>query len=117
VRQSATTRKKNGKEHRYWNLVENRRVAGGQVVQRQVLYLGEINDSQQEVWRKSAFSIVGVTRPTIHWRSTGKVRQFCEYSHQRPGMRMEALSWYWRFLLMIILARRLNSRESGLSTI
>jgi hypothetical protein len=38
-----TTRKKNGKEHRYWNLVENRRVAGGQVVQRQVLYLGEIN--------------------------------------------------------------------------
>jgi transposase len=48
-----TTRKKNGKEHRYWNLVENRRVAGSQVVQRQVLYLGEINDSQQEVWRKS----------------------------------------------------------------
>jgi transposase len=48
-----TTRKKNGKEHRYWNLVENRRVAGGKVVQRQVLYLGEINDSQQEVWRKS----------------------------------------------------------------
>ena len=48
-----TTRKKNGKEHRYWNLVENRRVAGGQVVQRQVLYLGEINDTQREVWRKS----------------------------------------------------------------
>ena len=48
-----TTRKKNGKEHRYWNLVENRRVAGGQVVQRQALYLGEINDSQCEVWRKS----------------------------------------------------------------
>ena len=47
-----TTRKKNGKEHRYWNLVENRRVAGGKVVQRQVLYLGEIN-GQQEVWRKS----------------------------------------------------------------
>ena len=48
-----TTRKKNGKEHRYWNLVENRRVTAGQVVQRQVLYLGDINDSQQEVWRKS----------------------------------------------------------------
>jgi hypothetical protein len=48
-----TTRKKNGKEHLYWNLVENRRVAGGQVVQRQVLYLGEINDSQREVWCKS----------------------------------------------------------------
>lgn len=48
-----TTRKKNGKENRYWNLVENRRVGGGAVVQRQVLYLGEINDTQREVWRKS----------------------------------------------------------------
>jgi hypothetical protein len=48
-----TTRKKNGKELRYWNLAENRRIAGGQVVQRQVLYLGEINASQCEVWRKS----------------------------------------------------------------
>jgi hypothetical protein len=33
--------------------VENRRIAGGRVVQRQVLYLGEINDSQQEAWRKT----------------------------------------------------------------
>ena len=48
-----TTRRKNGKEHHYWNVVENRRVAGGQVIQRQVLYLGEINDNQREVWRKS----------------------------------------------------------------
>ncbi len=48
-----TKRRKNGKEHRYWNVVENRRVAGGRVVQRQVLYLGEINDSQREAWRKT----------------------------------------------------------------
>jgi transposase len=48
-----TSRKKNGKEHRYYSLVENRRVAGGQVVQRHALYLGEINDSQQEAWRKT----------------------------------------------------------------
>ena len=41
---------KDGKEHRYWNIVENRRCAGGKVVQRQVLYLGEINDSQHEAW-------------------------------------------------------------------
>jgi transposase len=41
---------KDGKEHRYWNIVENRRCAGGRVVQRQVLYLGEINDSQHEDW-------------------------------------------------------------------
>jgi transposase len=41
---------KDGKEHRYWNIVENKRCAGGKVVQRQVLYLGEINDSQFEAW-------------------------------------------------------------------
>ena len=38
---------KDGKEHRYWSVVENVRVRGGRVVQRQVLYLGEINDSQR----------------------------------------------------------------------
>jgi transposase len=48
-----TTRKKNGKEHRYYSLVENRRVAGGRVVQRHALYLGEINDQQEEAWRKT----------------------------------------------------------------
>src|SRR5215470_3743835 len=41
---------KDGKEHRYWNIVENQRCTGGKVVQRQVLYLGEINDSQHEAW-------------------------------------------------------------------
>lgn len=48
-----TTRKKNGKERRYYSLVENRRVASGRVVQRHALYLGEINDTQQEAWRKT----------------------------------------------------------------
>ena len=48
-----TSRKKDGKDHRYWNVVENRRIPGGRVVQRQVLYLGEINDSQQQAWRKT----------------------------------------------------------------
>jgi transposase len=41
---------KDGKEHRYWNIVESKRCAGGKVVQRPVLYLGEINDSQREAW-------------------------------------------------------------------
>ena len=41
---------KDGKEHLYWNIVESKRCAGGKVVQRQVLYLGEINDSQREAW-------------------------------------------------------------------
>ena len=49
----ATIRKKDGKEHRYWSLVENKRVSGGRVVQRHVLYLGEINSSQELAWRKS----------------------------------------------------------------
>jgi transposase len=43
-------RMKNGKEHRYWSIVESKRCAGGKVVQRPVLYLGEINDSQHAAW-------------------------------------------------------------------
>ena len=49
----ATTRKKDGKEHRYFSVVENKRVRDGRVVQRHVLYLGEINSSQEFAWRKS----------------------------------------------------------------
>ena len=45
-------RQKDGKEHRSWSIVENRRI-GRSVVQRQVLYLGEINDSQRAAWQKS----------------------------------------------------------------
>ena len=48
-----TKRKKDGKEHRYWSIVENRRIGRGRVVQRPLLYLGEINDSQELAWRKS----------------------------------------------------------------
>ena len=46
-------RVKDGKEHRYWSVVENRRVRSGRVVQRQVLFLGEINDRQQGAWRQT----------------------------------------------------------------
>ena len=48
-----TQRKKDGKTHEYWSVVESKRVAGGRVVQRHVLYLGEINSSQATVWRKA----------------------------------------------------------------
>jgi hypothetical protein len=48
-----TERKKNGKAHHYWNVVENKRLDGGRVVQRHVLYLGEINSSQAAAWRKA----------------------------------------------------------------
>ena len=49
----STLRHKNGKPHEYFSIVENKRVAWGKVVQRHVLYLGEINSSQQEAWRKT----------------------------------------------------------------
>ena len=46
----AKKRFKDGKEHRYWSVVESRRTTQGRVVQRQVPYLGEINDSQRAAW-------------------------------------------------------------------
>jgi hypothetical protein len=48
-----TRRKKDGKTHSYWSVVENRRLEDGRVVQRHVLYLGEISPSQAASWRKS----------------------------------------------------------------
>jgi len=44
---------KDGKEHLYWSIVENRRVSGGRVVQRHVLYLGELNGRQESSWQKT----------------------------------------------------------------
>ena len=49
----STNRRKDGKDHRYFSVVENRRIAGGKTAQRTVLYLGEINDQQQAAWRKT----------------------------------------------------------------
>jgi transposase len=49
----ATVRKKDGKLHRYYSVVENRRLRSGKVAQRTVLYLGEINDAQEAAWRKT----------------------------------------------------------------
>src|SRR6516162_10092612 len=49
----STQRRKDGKDHRYFNIVENHRLPGGKTVQRTVLYLGEINDQQQAAWRRT----------------------------------------------------------------
>ena len=63
-------RRKNGKQHRYFSIVENRRICGrgvdgDHVAQRTVLYLGEINDSQQAAWRKTLDVFDGAgERPT-----------------------------------------------------
>ena len=59
-------RKKNGKWHEYFSVVENRRVANGKAVQRTVLYLGEITSSQEDSWRKTL---------EVFDRDTGKTRQ------------------------------------------
>jgi len=45
-------RVKDGKEHRYWSISENRRTHDGHRFQRQVIYLGEINDRQRAGWVK-----------------------------------------------------------------
>nr|UXE44990.1 hypothetical protein Hi04_10k_c4003_00033 [uncultured bacterium] len=53
----AKVRKKDGKQHRYFSVVENRRVARNHTVQRTVLYLGEINDSQEATWLGYRFQL------------------------------------------------------------
>ena len=59
----AKRRFKDGKEHRYWSVVENCRNRDGRVVQRQVLYLGEINDSQRAAWCRSIEVLQGDCGP------------------------------------------------------
>ncbi len=49
----STNRRKDGKDHRYFSVVENHRLPGGKTLQRTVLYLGEINDQQQAAWRRT----------------------------------------------------------------
>lgn len=46
-------RKKNGKVNAYYSIVEKRKVSQGRYVQKRVLYLGEISDSQKKSWNKS----------------------------------------------------------------
>jgi transposase len=57
-----TTRKKNGKEHSYWSIVENKRCAGNKIVQRHVLYLGELDEPQYLNW-ESTLKISNPIRP------------------------------------------------------
>jgi hypothetical protein len=48
-----SVRKKDGKEHRSWSIVESRRVDRTRTVHRHVLYLGELSDSQHQSWQKA----------------------------------------------------------------
>jgi transposase len=46
-------RKKNGKYNTYYSIAEKRKVSGGRHVEKVVLYLGEISDSQKKAWQSS----------------------------------------------------------------
>lgn len=70
-----TKRWKDGKQHFYWSIVENRRCKGGRIVQKTVLYLGEINDSQKEQWIRAI---------EVFDENLSESRQLKLFSHQRP---------------------------------
>ena len=69
-------RKKDGKEHTYWSVVENKRLHDGRVAQRQVLYLGEVNDSQRAAWRKTL---------DAHTSGSDVTSQIALFPHDRPA--------------------------------
>ena len=86
-----TQRGKDGKQHRYWSMVENRRAAEGRVVQRQVLYLGEINDSQKAAWGQS---IEGLESSSGQWRQVAlfpEDREAPEWAHEGVHIRLDQL--------------------------
>ncbi|RIJ89837.1 MAG: hypothetical protein DB853_13225 [Candidatus Brocadia sp.] len=61
------SRTKDRKTHRYWSVVENRRVSGRRVVQRQVLYLGELNDNQRAGWVRTIEALWGAKPKAPYW--------------------------------------------------
>ena len=71
-----TRRRKDGKEHRYWSIVESKRCAGGRVVQRPVLYLGEINDSQREAWCRVIEALTKAASNSGNWRCFPPIKTF-----------------------------------------
>ena len=68
-----TNRTKDGKDHRYYSVVENRRVRDGRTVQKTVLYLGEINDTQKAGWVRAIEVLEG-----------GQRRQLALFAQDRP---------------------------------
>lgn len=68
-------RRKHGKVHRSWSIVESRRFPGGKVAQQHVLYLGELNDSQQRAWERSL---------AVFDEATGEHRQLALFPADRP---------------------------------
>lgn len=69
----STNRHKDGKDHRYYSVVENRRVRDGRSIQKTLLYLGEINDSQKAAWVRAIEVVEG-----------NQVRQMALFPEDRP---------------------------------
>ncbi len=89
-------RAKDGKDHCYWSIAEKVRTPHGDWVQRPILYLGEINDSQKAAWIKTievfdtdrqAFTQLALFPPQrqvpVHVAEAVQVR-LREFSLQRP---------------------------------
>lgn len=79
------TRVKDGKAHRYWSVVENRRLRSGRVAQRQALYLGELNDAQRGGWVRTIEALEG---------REGRARQLALFPGDRadlPAVACEAV--------------------------
>jgi transposase len=58
-------RKKNGKYNTYYSIAEKRKVSGGKHVEKVVLYLGEISDSQRKAWQRS-IEIINEDNKPVH---------------------------------------------------
>jgi transposase len=70
------TRKKDGKEHRYYSVVENVRLSGRcNPFQKTLLYLGELSDAQHAAWTKAI---------TVFDDSTGRLQNLSLFPDDRP---------------------------------
>ena len=70
------TRKKDGKEHRYYSVVENVRLPGHRSpFQKTLLYLGELSDAQRAAWTKAV---------TVFDDATGQLQNLSLFAQDRP---------------------------------
>src|SRR5690348_4313608 len=96
-----SSRLKDGKEHRYWSIVENKRVVGGRVVQGHVLYLGEINSSQQARWRRTIDLVGGWPAAATHGGYCLHVTLRQRLAAQAPGLTPRAVIEKFKTVQMI----------------
>ena len=108
----AKRRFKDGKEHRYWSVVENCRNPDGRVVQRQVLYLGEINDSQRAAWCRSIEVLCGGSgaRPVALFPADREAPELdCEVVRiELKGLRLRRARQWGACWLALVLWERLD---------